>query len=144
MEQQDFTLLHVSEIPFTMNLEVKEINNDIKKKLKTAFLYVLQYQKGNKASALHSVVRITLDDAVILQGGVTLVFNSKKWDEMSHDEEFVRKSDLAKKLVGYAFSFLSGVMFARTQDTKLKGLFLPALDPAELVSFIKVDEVKEK
>jgi hypothetical protein len=35
-------------------------------------------------------------------------------------------------------------MLARTQDIKLKGIFLPAVDPAELVSYIKVEEVKEK
>ncbi len=144
MEQQDFTLLHVSEIPFKMNLDVKEINEEIKKKLGIAFLFVLQYQKGNKASALHSVVRITLDNNVILEGGATLIFDSKKWDEMPHDEKSVRKSDFAKKLVGYALPYISGIMLARTQDTKLKGLFLPAVDPAELVSYIKIEEVKKK
>jgi hypothetical protein len=97
MEQQDFTLLHVSEILSKMNLDVKKINEEIKKKLGIAFLFVLQYQKGNKASALHSVVRITLDDNVILEGGATLIFESKKWDEMSHDKESVRKSGLAKR-----------------------------------------------
>lgn len=144
MEQQDFTLLHVSEIPFSMNLDVTEINEDIKKKLKTSFLYVLQYQSDNIASALHSVVRVSLDNRVILQGGTTLVFNSKKWRGMPHDEESVRKSDFAKKLVGYALPFLSGVLFTRTQSTKIKGLFLPAIDPTELVSYIKVEEVKVK
>lgn len=144
MEQQDFTLLHVSEIPFKMNLDVKEINEEIKKKLRIAFLFVLQYQKGNKASALHSVVKITLDNNVILEGGATLIFDSKKLDEMPHDEKSVRKSDFAKKLVGYALPYISGIMLARTQDTKLKGLFLPAVDPAELVSYIKVEEVKKK
>lgn len=141
MEQQDFTLLHVSEIPFKMNLDVKEISDEIKKKLRIAFLFVLQYQKGNKTSALHSVVRITLDNNVILAGGATLIFNSKKWDEMPHDKETVRKSDFAKELVGYALPYISGLMFARTQDTKLKELFLPAINPTELVSNIRVEEI---
>lgn len=144
MEQQDFTLLHVSEIPFNMNLDVKEINEDIKKKLGIAFLFILQYQKGNKASAFHSIVRITLENNVVLQGGATLVFNSRKWDEMPHEEESVRKSDFAKKLIGYALPYVNGVMLVRTQDTKLNGLFLPVIDPAELVPYIKVEEVKEK
>ena len=35
-------------------------------------------------------------------------------------------------------------MFARVQDTKLKGLFLPVIDASDLVENIKVEEVPVK
>ena len=127
MEQRDFTMLHISEIPFNMNLDVTNINDDLKKRLSIAFLFVLQYQKGNEASALHAVVRLSLDGSIIL-----------------HDDETVRKSDFAKKIIEYALPFINGIMFARVQDTKLKGLFLPVIDASDLVENIKVEEVPVK
>ena len=144
MEQRDFTMLHISEIPFNMNLDVTNINDDLKKRLSIAFLFVLQYQKGNEASALHAVVRLSLDDSIILNGGATFIFKSKTWDEMSHDDETVRKSDFAKKIIEYALPFINGIMFARVKDTKLKGLFLPVIDASDLVDNIKVEEVPVK
>lgn len=144
MEQRDFTMLHISEIPFNMNLDVTNINDDLKKRLSIAFLFVLQYQKGNEASALHAVVRLSLDGSIILNGGATFIFKSKTWDEMSHDDETVRKSDFAKKIIEYALPFINGIMFARVQDTKLKGVFLPVIDASDLVENIKVEEVPVK
>lgn len=144
MEQKDFTLLHVNEIPFKMNLDVTNINDDVKKRLRIAFLFVLQYQKNNEASAMHAVVRLSLDDSVILEGGATFIFKSKTWNEMSHDDESVRKSDFARQVVEYALPFINGVMSARVQDTKLKGLFLPVIDASELVDSIKVEEMPLK
>lgn len=144
MEQKDFTLLHVNEIPFKMNLDVTNINDDVKKRLRIAFLFVLQYQKNNEASAMHAVVRLSLDDSIILEGGATFIFKSKTWDEMPHDDESVRKSDFARQVVEYALPFINGVMSARVQDTKLKGLFLPVIDASELVDSIKVEEMPLK
>lgn len=144
MEQRDFTMLHISEIPFNMNLDVTNINDDLKKRLSIAFLFVLQYQKGNEASALHAVVRLSLDGSIILNGGATFIFKSKTWDEMSHDDETVRKSDFAKKIIEYALPFINGIMFARVQDTKLKGFILPVIDASDLVENIKVEEVPVK
>lgn len=141
MEQKDFTLLYVNEIPFKMNLDVTDMNNDIKKRLSIAFLFVFQYQKGNKASAMHAIVRLSLDNSVVLEGGATFIFNSKTWDEMSHDEESVKKSDFARQMVEYALPFISGVMSVRVQNTKLKGLFLPVISASELVANIKVKEM---
>ena len=144
MEQKDFTLLRVNEIPFNMNLDVTNMNDDIKKRIGIAFLFILQYQKGNEASALHAVVRLSLDSSVILQGGATFIFMSKTWNEMSHNEESVRKSDFAKKIIEYVLPFINGIMFVRVQDTKLKGLFLPVIDASDLVDNIKVEEVPVK
>ena len=134
-------LLHVNEIPFKLNLDVTDLNEEVKKRSGISFLFVFQYQRKNKASALHSVVRITLDGSSVLEGGATLIFQSEVWDEMSHDEKDVQKSDFAKHMVGYAFPFINGILLARIQDTKLKGLFLPVIDISELVTNIKVEEV---
>lgn len=141
MEHKDFTLLHVKEIPFKMNLDVTNMNDDIKKRIGIAFLFVLQYQKGNEASALHAIVRLSLDESVILEGGATFIFKSQTWDEMSHDDETVRKSDFAKEIVDYALPLISGIMLVRVQETILKGMFLPVIDASELVKNIKVEEV---
>ncbi len=141
MEQKDFTLLHVNEIPFRMNLDVTEMSDDVKKRLCIAFLFVLQYQKGNEAFAMHAVVRLSIDDSVILEGGATFIFKSKSWDEMPHDEVAVRKSDLAKQIVEYALPFINGVILVRVKNTKLNGLFLPIIDPTKLTENIKVEEV---
>lgn len=141
MEQKDLTLLHVNEIPFKMNLDVTNMSDDVKKRLCIAFLFVLQYQKDNEAFAMHAVVRLSLDDSVILEGGATFIFKSKTWNEMSHDEESVRQSDLARQIVEYALPFINGVMLVRVQETKLKGLFLPVFDTSELVENIKVEEM---
>lgn len=144
MKQNAFTLLQVNESLFNMNFDDNEMNDDMKKRLSVAFLFVLQYQNGNEASALQAVVRIMLDDKVILENGATLIFKSKIWDNMSHDEETVRKSDFAKIIVGYALPFISGMLSIKVQDTKLNGLFLPAINPSELVSNIKVENMDKK
>lgn len=144
MEQKDFTLLHVNEIPFKMNLDVTDMNDDIKKRLRIAFLFIFQYQKGNKASAMHAIVRLSLDNSVILEGGATFIFNSKTWDEMLHDDESVKKSNFARQIIEYALPFINGVMSVRVQNTKLKGLFLPVIDASELVENVKVEEVGSK
>lgn len=141
MEQKYLTLLHVNEIPFKMNLDVTNMSDDVKKRLCIAFLFVLQYQKDNEAFAMHAVVRLSLDDSVILEGGATFIFKSKTWNEMSHDEESVRQSGLARQIVEYALPFINGVMLVRVQETKLKGLFLPVFDTSELVENIKVEEM---
>lgn len=141
MEQKDITLLHVTEIPFKMSLDATDMNDDIKKRIGIAFLFVLQYQKGNEASAMHAVVRLSFDGLVILEGGATFIFKSKTWDEMSHDEESVRKSDFAREMIEYALPFINGVMLVRVQDTKLRGLFLPVIDASELATNIKVEEI---
>ena len=143
MKQNDFTLLHVNEIPFKMNLDVTEMNDEVKKHLRISFLFVLQYQDGNEASAMHAVVRLLLEDSNVLEGGATLVFKSKTWNEMPHDEESVRKSDFAKKAIGYALPFINGIMFTRTQGTKLEGLFLPVIDASELAENIKVEKIEK-
>lgn len=144
MEQKYFTLLHVNEIPFKMNLDVTDMNDNVKEHLRIAFLFVFQYQKGNKASAMHAIVRLSLDNSVILEGGATFIFKSQIWDEMPHDEESVKKSDFARQMVEYALPFISGVMSVRVQNTKLKGLFLPVISASELVANIKVKEVASK
>lgn len=141
MKQKDITLLHVTEIPFKMSLDATDMSDDVKKRINVAFLFVLQYQKGNGASAMHAVVRLSLDGLVILEGGATFIFKSKTWDEMSHDEESVRKSDFAREMIEYVLPFINGVMLARVQDTKLRGLFLPIIDASELVTNIKVEEI---
>lgn len=144
MEQKGFTLLRVNEIPFKMNLDVTDMNDNIKKRLRIAFLFVFQYQKGNEASAMHAIVRLSLDDSVILEGGATFIFKSKTWDEMLHDDESIKKSDFARQMVEYALPFVNGVMSVRVQNTKLKGLFLPVIDASELVTNIRVEEVDSK
>lgn len=144
MKREDFTLIHINEIPFNMNLDITNINEDIKKRLGIAFLFVLQYQKGNEASALQAIVRVTLEDSTILQGGVTFVFKSKTWDEMSHDNKTVRESIFAKEIIDYALPFINGVMSARLKDTKLEGLFLPIIDSSELAKSISVEEIPNK
>lgn len=141
MEQNDFILLQVNESSFSMNFDATEMSDDMKKRLVVAFLFVLQYQDGNEASALQVGVRIILDNDVILENGATLIFKSKTWDNMPHDEETVRKSDFAKQIVGYALPFISGMLSIRVQGTKLSGLFLPAINPSELVKNIKVKEM---
>lgn len=144
MEQKYFTLLRVDEIPFKMNLDVTDMNDNVKEHLRIAFLFVFQYQKGNKASAMHTIVRLSLDNSVVLEGGATFIFKSQIWDEMSHDEESVKKSDFARQMVEYALPFINGVMSVRVQNTKLKGLFLPVIGASELVANIKVKEVASK
>ena len=145
MKQNDFTLLHVNEIPFKMNLDVTEMNDEVKKHLRISFLFVLQYQDGNEASAICIVLWCVcfLGDSNVLEGGATLVFKSKTWDEMPHDEESVRQSDFAKKAIGYALPFINGIMFTRTQGTKLEGLFLPVIDASELAENIKVEKIEK-
>ena len=90
---------------------------------------------------MHAVVRLSIDDSVILEGGATFIFKSKTWDEMPHDEVAVRKSDLAKQIVEYALPFINGVILVRVKNTKLNGLFLPIIDPTKLTENIKVEEV---
>ena len=144
MEPKEFTLLRVNEIPFKMNLDVTDMDDNIKKRLRIAFLFVFQYQKGNKASAMHVIVRLSLDDSVILEGGATLIFKSKTWDEMPHDDESIKKSNFAKQMIEYALPFVNGVMSVRVQNAKLKELFLPVIDASELVTNIRVEEVDSK
>lgn len=141
MNKCDIELLHVNEITSNLNLDEK-FDDDVKKRLKIAFLFVLQYQKGNEASALHSVVRYILDDKTLLEGGASLIFRSKTWDGMNHDEETVKYSDFATQIIGYALPFVSGMQFVKTKDTALNGIFLPVINPAELRNFIRVEEVK--
>ena len=74
----DITLLHISEIPFKLDLQFNKLTDEMKKRIQVAFLFVLQYQEGNAASALHSVVKFILDEQTILEGGVTLIFQSKE------------------------------------------------------------------
>lgn len=144
MEQNIFTLLQVNEAPFSVNFAPAEMSDEIKKRLGVRFLFVLQYQNGNEASALHAMVRITLDKDVVLESGATLIFKSKAWDDMKHDEETVRQSDFAKQIVGYALPFISGILSVRVKGTKLNNLFLPAIDTSELVKNIKVEEMVKK
>lgn len=141
MNKYDIELLHVKEITSSLNLDEK-FDEDAKKRLKIAFLFVLQYQKGNEVSALHSVVRFILDNNTLLEGGVSLIFKSKTWDSMNHDEKTVKTSDFATQLIGYALPFVSGMQFVKTKETVLNGIFLPIIDPAELRDFIRVEEVK--
>lgn len=141
MEQKKFTLLHVKEIPFNMNLDVANMDDDMRKRLGVSFLFVFQYQKGNGASALHTVIQVSLDDSVILRGGATFIFSSKAWDEMPHDSKTVEKSDFAKEMVEYTLPFVNGIMLVRVQDTALKGLLLPTVDTSELIKDIRVEEL---
>ena len=111
MAHKDFTLLRINEIPFKMNLDIADLNDDKKKRIGISFLFIFQYQEGNEASAMHAVVRISLDDSIILEGGSTFIFKSKIWDEMSHDEESVKKSAFAESVIEYALPFVNGVMW---------------------------------
>lgn len=144
MDQRNFTLLHVKEIPFKMNLDATNITDAEKKRLGIGFLFVIQYQKNNEASAIHVVVRLSLDESVILEGGTTFVFKSAIWNEMPHDETSVRNSGFARELIGYVLPFVNGVMTVRLQDTKLHDLILPVIDTSDLVANIKVEEVPQQ
>lgn len=144
MAHKDFTLLRINEIPFKMNLDIADLNDDKKKRIGISFLFIFQYQEGNEASAMHAVVRISLDDSIILEGGATFIFKSKIWDEMSHDEESVKKSAFAESVIEYALPFVNGVMCTRVRDTKLNGLFLPIIDASELVANIKIQEISKQ
>ena len=104
MAHKDFTLLRINEIPFKMNLDVADLNDDRKKRIGISFLFIFQYQEDNEASAMHAVVHISLDESIILEGGATFIFKSKTWDEMPHDEECVKKiriHDLRHSHVAY-------------------------------------------
>ena len=144
MAHKDFTLLRINEIPFKMNLDVADLNDDRKKRIGISFLFIFQYQEDNEASAMHAVVHISLDESIILEGGATFIFKSKTWDEMPHDEECVKKSEFAKSVIEYALPFINGVMCTRVRDTKLNGLFLPIIDTSELVANIKIQEVPKR
>lgn len=144
MTNKDFTLLSINEIPFTMNLNVADLNEDIKKRIRISFLFIFQYQEGNKASAMHAVVRVYLDDSVILEGGATFIFKSNEWDKMPHNEKAVKESNFAKSMIEYALPFINGVMCTRVQNTKLNGLFLPIIDTSELVANIKIQEIQKQ
>lgn len=101
----DITLLHIREIPFKLDLQFNKLTDEMKKRIQVAFLFVLQYQEGNAASALHSVVKFILDERTILEGGVTLIFQSKEWDNMSHVEDEVKKNFVCKKANIFFLSF---------------------------------------
>ena len=137
----NYSIVQAHELQFNMSLN-DEITAEFKKDIKMAFLFVLQYQKGNDASAIHSVVRFVHKDKVFFEGGVTLVFKSSVWDEMDKSEAFVRKSDFARELIAYSLPYLSGVMLAKTKGTPMESLMLPNIDASELVENIKVEEVK--
>lgn len=139
----DIRLLHINEIPFKLDLDIPSLTDDLKKRIQVAFLFVLQYQEGNSASALHSVVKFMLDGQTILEGGVTLIFQSKKWEEMPHVEEEVKQSSFARDLIAYSYPFMSGVQFSQIKGTKLDGMFLPMINPDELVKDLHVEEVKK-
>lgn len=137
----DITLLHISEIPFKLDLQFNKLTDEMKKRIQVAFLFVLQYQKGNAASALHSVVKFILEEQTILEGGVTLIFQSKEWDNMSHVEDEVKKTSFARKLISFSYPFMGGVQFSQIQNTSLEGMFLPMIDPDKLVQDLHVKEI---
>lgn len=137
----DIKLLHINEIPFKLDLDVPNLTDELKKRIQVAFLFVLQYQEGNSASALHSVVKFMLDGQAILEGGVTLIFQSKEWEELPHKEEDVKQSSFAKELIAYSYPFMSGIQFSQIKGTKLEGMFLPIIDASELVKDLHVEEV---
>lgn len=141
MKTNDITLVHVNEISSTLNLD-KSLSEDVKKRMKIAFLFVLQYQDENPAFALHSVVRVLLDERTLLEGGATLVMESSEWDKMSHDEESIRRSDFASQLIAYALPFVNGMLYVKTKNTPMDGMFLPIIDPAELKNTLRVEKVK--
>lgn len=140
MNYFDFKLLHVNEITSTMALDEK-MDEEKKKRLKIAFLFVIQYKKDNDVFALHSIVRFMLDDKVIYEGGVTMVIEHKGWMEMEHTLESLRKSLFAEQLIGYSLPFISGVQFVNTKETVLGGLLIPMINPKELVGNLKVEEI---
>lgn len=137
----DITLLHISEIPFKLDLQFNKLTDEMKKRIQVAFLFVLQYQEGNAASALHSVVKFILDEQTILEGGVTLIFQSKEWDNMSHVEDDVKKTSFARNLISFSYPFMGGVQFSQIQNTSLEGMFLPMIDPDKLVQDLHVKEI---
>lgn len=138
----DIKLLHINEIPFKLDLEVPSLTEELRKRIQVAFLFVLQHQEGNNASALHSVVKFMLDGQTILEGGVTLIFQSKEWEGMSHEEEEIKQSSFARDLIAYSYPFMSGIQFSQIKGTKLEGMFLPMIDPGELVKDLHVEEVQ--
>lgn len=139
----DIKLLHINEIPFQLNLDVPKLTEDIKKRIQVAFLFVLQYQKGNETSAIHSLVKFILDGQTILEGGVTLIFQSNEWNGMSHVEEDVKKSSFAMDLISFAYPFMSGFQFSQVRDTKLADMFLPIIKSEDLVENLHVEEVQK-
>lgn len=142
MNTNDITLVHVNEISSTLNLD-KNLSEDVKKRMKIAFLFVLQYQDGNPAFALHSVVRVILDDKTLLEGGATLVLESKIWDNMSHEVESVRSSDFATQLIAYALPFVNGMLYVKTKNTPMDGMFLPIINPTELKKTLRIEKVEK-
>lgn len=74
----------------------------------------------------------------------TLVMESKVWESIDHDEESVRKSDFATQLIAYALPFVNGMLYVKTKNTQMDGMFLPIIDPAELRSTLKVENIDEK
>ena len=45
MAHKDFTLLRINEIPFKMNLDIADLNDDKKKRIGISFLFIFQYSK---------------------------------------------------------------------------------------------------
>lgn len=142
MNANDITLVHVNEISSTLNLDEK-LSQELKSKMKIAFLFVLQHQEGNPAFALHSVIRVLLEDKTLLEGGATLVMESKTWNNMNHDEEYVRNSDFATRLIAYALPFVNGVLYVKTKNTPMDGMFLPMINPEELRNTLRVEKVEK-
>lgn len=140
MSSFDYKLLHVKEIASTMALDEK-LDEEKKKRLKIAFLFVIQYKKDSDVFALHSMVRFMLDDKVIYEGGVTMVIEHEGWKEMEHTLESLRESSFAEQLIGYSLPFISGVQFVNTKETSISGLLIPMINPKELVDNLKVEEI---
>lgn len=62
---------------------------------------------------------------------------------MPHVEEEVKQSSFARDLIAYTYPFMSGVQFSQIKGTKLDGMFLPMINPDELVKDLHVEEVKK-
>ena len=134
-----FQILRIKEIPFDINRDIN-ITKEIMDNIELSFIFVLQYQKTTDIIGLHTVVRYSIpNQKPLLEGGITHIAQLSDWEEIKDDEEKIRKSDSLHKLISYALSFVSGVVFKQTEGTILNTAFIPHLPAEDFIQSMRIE-----
>lgn len=143
MKSNQFEILQIRELPSSI-VRDGEVKKEEIEKSHLSYLIVFQCQHGNEAVALHVSLRYqTQDETVLLQEGVTIIARIEDWDNMSKDEQLLKKNERIVALVDYGLAFVGGMIYRHVSGTLLNSVIPPHISAADIMDNVVV-EVKER
>ncbi|MBR1466867.1 MAG: hypothetical protein IJ607_11000 [Bacteroidaceae bacterium] len=143
MKKNQFEILQIRELPSSIVRDGEVSKEDVAAS-RLSYLIVFQHQEGNEAVAVHVSLRYQTEKTVLLQEGATLIAKIDGWDEMSKDDESLKKDERILAFIDYSLAFVGGMVFRHVAGTALNSIAAPQIMAVNIMDNVVINALPKQ